>query len=273
MITGSTRCAAVIGDPVRHSRSPQIHNAAFAALDLDWVYLALPVPAGQGAAAVDAMRVLGLDGLNVTMPHKEVVAGAVDRCTPAAAALGAVNCVFRDGEDLVGDNTDGVGFVRALEADSGTSIVGASIVVFGAGAAARAVIDAAARRGAERVMVVNRTRSSAERAADLHPAALVGSPDDVLNADVIVNATSVGMDGGPAPCSAPFDVDLIRSHHIVADVVYSPAVTTLLAAAADRGATCVNGLGMLVHQAAISFEHWTGRAAPLDVMRAAASDL
>ncbi|MEZ5408763.1 MAG: hypothetical protein R2761_12110 [Acidimicrobiales bacterium] len=123
--TGSTRLAAVIGDPVRHSLSPTIHNAAFAALGLDWVYVALPVAAGRGGEAVAAMRVLGIDGLSVTMPHKAAVAAAVDRRTAVAERLGVVNCVFTDGDELVGDSTDGDGFVRSLAHDNGLSLTGA----------------------------------------------------------------------------------------------------------------------------------------------------
>jgi len=117
--TAATHVAAVIGDPVRHSLSPTILNAAFRDLGLDWVYLAFEVPDGKAPEALDAMRVLGLDGLSVTMPHKTATAAAVDRLSPDAAALGAVNCVVRRGDELVGENTDGVGFLAALVADTG----------------------------------------------------------------------------------------------------------------------------------------------------------
>ena len=139
MISGRTRVAAVIGDPVRHSLSPAIHNAAFRALDLDWVYLALHVRAGDAAAAVTGMRALGIDGMNVTMPHKSDVAAAVDRLSPTAEALGAVNTVHRVGNDLVGESTDGDGFVNALRLDEGVDPAGRRFLVVGAGGAARAV--------------------------------------------------------------------------------------------------------------------------------------
>ncbi len=265
-ISGITRIAAVIGDPVRHSRSPQIHNAAFRHLGLDWVYLALPVSAGRGAAAVAAMRTLGIDGLSVTMPHKADVAAAVDRRTPAVEALGACNCVYRDGDVLVGDNTDGLGFIRSLEAEAGFSLDGATIAVVGAGGAARSIIDAAARNGAARVLVINRTPAGAERAAAIHPSVSVAEVTDLAAADIIVNATSVGMAGGPAPDQLPFPAEFIQPHHLVADIVYQPERTPLLVEAEARGAATIGGLGMLVHQAAVAFEHWTGQPAPIEVM-------
>ena len=160
--TGSTRVAGVIGDPVRHSLSPALHNAAFSALGLDWTYLAFEVPSGQGADAVAAMRVLGIDGLSVTMPHKDTVAAAVDELSPAAALLGAVNCVRRDGDRLIGENTDGAGFLRSLRTQAGVDPAGLHTVVLGAGGAARAVIVALAADGAL-VTVVNRSPDAAAR--------------------------------------------------------------------------------------------------------------
>ena len=268
-ITGATKLAAVIGDPVRHSLSPQIHNAGFDALGLDWRFLAFPVAAGGALAALDAMRSLSIEGYSVTMPHKEAVAGHVDKLMPAAAALASVNCVRRDGDLLVGDSTDGIGFVRALEADIGRSIGGATVGVIGAGGAARSIIDAVARAGATRIVVVNRTPEAAERAAALSPVAKVGTAADVQPLDIVVNTTSVGMTGGPAPLDSPIGPELLRAEHIVADIVYQPRLTPLLAAAAEVGSTVVGGVGMLIHQAAVAFEWWTGHVAPLDSMAAA----
>jgi shikimate dehydrogenase len=257
---------AVIGDPVRHSLSPAIHNAAFEAAGLDLVYVALPVPAGRGAEAVGAVRLLDLVGLSVTMPHKAAVAAAVDRCTAAADRLGAVNCVFRDGVDLVGDNTDGPGFVDAFRTEVGHGFSGTVVAVLGAGGAARAVVDAVATDGAAAVLVVNRSPEAGERAADLSPVARTARPADVAGADVIVNATPVGMAGGPDPGGMPLEVQLLGPSHVVCDLVYQPRRTLLLAAAAERGARTVGGVGMLVHQAARAFTAWTGRPAPLEAM-------
>ncbi len=266
-IGGATNVAAVIGSPVRHSLSPAIHNAACAALGLDWAYVAFEVAPGRAGDALTAVRVLGLRGLSVTMPHKHDVAAAVDEIVPAAAALGAVNCVeHRADERLVGHNTDGDGFVDALVAGPG-SRAGQRCVVLGAGGAARAVIDALARHGAGEIVVVNRSADRAAEAASLAGVVgRVGTPADVHDADLVVNATSIGMGSG----ELPLDPGLLRPGQVVADLVYHPLDTALLQAANAAGATPIDGLGMLVHQAARQIRIWTGLDAPVDVMRAAA---
>ncbi len=267
MITARTRVAAVIGSPVQHSLSPAIHNAAFAAAGRDWIYTAFDVAPGQAADALRAMRCLGLAGLSVTMPHKEDVARAVDVLDPTAQALRSVNTVVvGDGGRLCGHSTDGPGFVASLAA-LGIDVAGAHVAVVGAGAAGRAVTHAVAAAGARAVTVVNRTASAAETAAALAGAAgAVGTPADIAAADIVVNATSVGM----ASDDVPFPADLIEPRHIVADLVYHPLRTALLAAAAERGARTADGLGMLVHQAALQQQLWTGALPDVGVMRAAA---
>jgi shikimate dehydrogenase len=266
MITARTSVAGVIGAPVGHSLSPAIHNAAFGALGLDWTFHAFEVAPGDVARALDGVRALGLRGLSVTMPHKEDAAAHVDACSEDAAALGAVNCVVaRDGR-LLGENTDGPGFVDAL-ADESFDPAGTRCVVIGAGGAARAVVLARARAGAHEVGVANRTPSRGEAAAALAgDAGRTVDLDAVTGADLVVNATPIGM----VDDALPLDPQRLGAGQLVADLVYHPAVTPLLAAAADRGARAVNGLGMLVHQAARAFQLWTGEAAPIPVMRAAA---
>jgi shikimate dehydrogenase len=271
-ITGETRVAGVVGWPARHSLSPAIHNAAFSATGLDWVYVAFEVPDGHGAGAVEAMRTLGLGGLSVTMPHKGSVHDAVEDRTPVAADLGAVNCVFRRGDLLVGDNTDGAGFLDALQIDEGVTTAGRRCVVVGAGGAGRAVVRALAGAGAAEVVVVNRSPAPAQRAAVLAGACgRVGGGADVASADLVVNATPIGMDGtGPSDgerASLPLDPGLLHAGQVVVDLIYHPETTPLLSAARERGATAVNGLGMLVHQAAHAFRRWTGEEAPLAQMR------
>ncbi len=269
--TGATRVAAVIGSPVRHSLSPVIYNAAFAALGMDWTYLAFDVASGGGRSAVDAMRALRLGGLSVTMPHKADVAGAVDRLMPEARALNAVNCVTWDSGELVGHNTDGAGLVASLELGEGFSVSGRSCHVVGAGGAARSVVRALAEAGAAEVVVVNRTAPKAAATAELAGAiGRVGQSSDASSADIVINATSVGMAGTPAAHELPVDVSLLHSAQTVVDLVYHPLQTPLLRAAAQVGAHTVGGLGMLVHQAALQFELWTGVAAPLDTMHTAA---
>jgi shikimate dehydrogenase len=266
--TGHTTVAAVIGDPVRHSRSPAIHNAAFAAVGLDWVFVALPTVRGRGADAVAAMATLELGGMSVTMPLKEEVAHALERLSPLAARLDAVNCVAWQDGGLVGHNTDASGFAAAV-AHAGTSLEGATVAVIGAGGAARAAIVGALDAGASGVRIVNRTLGRSEAAAALDPdRCRVGSFDDVAAAEVVVNATPVGMTGTPG---IPVDPGMISAGQVVVDLVYDPVDTALLTSARSSGATVIDGLGMLVHQAADAFRLWTGQEPPVEVMLAAAA--
>jgi shikimate dehydrogenase len=260
----------VIGTPIRHSLSPAIFNAAFAATGLDWAYLAFDVPDGAAPHAMAGMRALGLGGLSVTMPHKAAVAALVDAVAPDAAALDAVNCVVPQDGRLLGENTDGPGFLAAL-AEEGFDVQGARCAVLGAGGAARAVVRALAGAGVSEVVVLNRTLARAEAAAALaRPIGRLGMPVDVATADLLVNATSIGMAGTAGAGHVPLDPGLIGSAHLVVDLVYEPAQTPLLAAAEQQGAVVMGGLGMLVHQAALAFTRWTGVEAPIDAMRAAA---
>ncbi|MGH9227684.1 MAG: shikimate dehydrogenase [Acidimicrobiales bacterium] len=274
-VTGSTHLAALVGSPVRHSLSPAILNAAFAAVDADWVFLVFDVPPGRGAQAIAAARELGIGGLSVTMPHKAAAHDAVDERTPVASALGAVNCVCWLGDRLVGESTDGAGFVDALRMDEGVDPAGLRCVVVGAGGAGRAVALALGEAGAADVAIVNRSPEPATRAAILAgERGRVGTPADVAGADLVVNATPLGMgvvtaaDGTPEPL--PVDPASLRAGQVVVDLIYHPATTPLLGAARDRGAVAVNGLGMLIHQAAHAFRRWTGEDPPLEAMSAAA---
>lgn len=270
-LTAATRVAGVIGDPVRHSASPALHNAAYAALGLDYVYVAFPVPTGRGGDAVRAIPVLGLAGLNVTMPHKADAARACDALSPDALALGAVNTVVtRPDGTLFGDSTDGEGFLRALRED-GVDPSARSVLVLGSGGAARAVVLVLGRAGS-RVVVAARRVDAAREAATLAPGAEARSFEDldvcVAAVDVVVNATPLGMHGE----TPPFDPAALAGRHAVVDLLYHPARTPLLLEAEARGVQVVaNGLGMLVHQAALAFRFMTGRDAPLDAMRAAVS--
>jgi shikimate dehydrogenase len=275
-ISGSTQVAAVIGMPAKHSLSPTILNAAFEAAGLDWRFVVFEVAAERGSQAVEAMRTLGLGGLSVTMPHKGAAFAAVDDRTPVAEALGAVNCVFWDGDRLVGDSTDGPGFVDSLRVDHAVEVEGRRCLVVGAGGAGRALAWALGRAGAAEVVVVNRSPAPAERAAALAgPVGRVGTADDVGKAELVVNATSLGMGGRDVVDPAlPVDPEALHGGQVVADIVYYPTLTPLLTAAAERGAQTVTGVGMLVHQAAHAFRRWTGEAPSIEAMtRAALSEL
>jgi len=267
----NTRLAAVIGFPVRHSVSPAMHNAAFEELGLDWAYVAFEVAPNWVAAAFAGARAMRFGGLSVTIPHKAAALVAVDDATPAAREIGAVNTVVpRDDGSLLGDNTDGSGFLASLT-EEGFDPTGRICAVVGAGGAARAVVHALAGAGAAEVVVVNRTQERAESAAALAGAAgRVGGDPDLERADLVVNATPLGL-AGTDPDALPIDVRLVGPGQFVVDLVPNPAVTPLMRAARDRGAQVAGGLGMLVHQGASAFELWTGRPAPIDVMRAAAA--
>ncbi|MGA2932436.1 MAG: shikimate dehydrogenase [Acidimicrobiales bacterium] len=273
----------VIGSPVARSLSPVLHNAAFAALGLadGWRSFAFEIAPGQVAGALEAMRRAGITGLSVTMPHKADVAALVDECSDVARRLGAVNCVVNRDGSLFGTNTDGEGFVSSLARGAAFDPQGRRCVVVGAGGAARAVVLALAVGGAARVAVVNRTPERAYEAADL--AGAVGSvvpltegsiAEAVVEADLVVNATPVGMAGVAARSGGPgvwlVPPDLLGPGQVAADLVYAPRVTPWLAEAAASGATALDGLGMLVHQAAAQLVLWTGVEPPVEVMWQAA---
>jgi shikimate dehydrogenase len=256
----------LLGDPVAHSRSPAMQNAAFAALGLDWVFVAFPAPAGHGRAAVRAILDLGIAGLNVTMPYKADAAAACDELSPAAERLGAVNTIVADPEAgrLAGHTTDGDGLLRAL-ADEGVDPAGVRCLVLGAGGAARAIAHALGGVGASVTVAARRLEAGREAAALAGGNAVELADAPVEDSDVLINATPVGMHGEPPP----IDTTRLRPDQFVYDTVY-PGETPLLAAARERGLACAGGIGMLVHQGALAFRLWTGRDAPLDVMRAAA---
>jgi len=272
-VGAGTRLSGVIGDPIAHSLSPLLHNAAYRAMDLDWVSLAFQVRRGQGAAAVAACKTLRLGGLSVTMPLKAEVAAAADELTPVAARLGAVNClaIGPDGQ-VVGDSTDGDGFLASCRIDLDVDPAGRRCVVVGAGGAARAVIDALAQAGAAEVVVVGRNPARLERAAALAGAVgRVGTIGDIAHADLVVQATPVGMAGAGGPDPLPFDPATLHQGQVLVDLIYHPLRTPLLQLAAQRGVRTANGLGMLVHQAAAAVERWTGLVAPVAAMAAAAA--
>ena len=269
--TGTTRVAGVIGNPISHSLSPVLLNAAFAEAGLDWTYAAFAVADGAAGDAVGAMRALDLGGLSVTMPHKAAVIPHLDELSPTAQRLGAVNCIAWESSRLVGHSTDGAGLVDALRLDEGIEIEGRRCAVVGAGGAARAAVAGLADAGAAEVVVVNRTYERAEAASALAQGrGRAGETRDLAEAEVIVQATSVGM-GSTNGADVPFDADLLSAGQVLIDMVYEPAVTPLIAAARDRGVRTVGGVGMLVHQAAHAFVRWTGESAPVEAMTAAAN--
>jgi shikimate dehydrogenase len=264
----STQVAGVIGDPVGHSLSPVLHNAAFNGLGLDWVYVALAVPAGQVLAALAGVRAMGIRGLSVTMPHKSDVAAGCEVVTPVVERLGVANTVVNHDGRLLADNTDGAGLIDCLRLDQGFDPLGTRAVVLGTGGAARAAALALDGAGAAEIVVVGRKVDAAAGVVSLcGSAARVGlGSEEIDRADLVVNATPVGM--AHLAGKLPLDLEPARlgPGQLVLDMVYAPPVTPLIAAARRQGARSCNGTGMLLHQAGRQFSLWTGMAPPLALM-------
>ena len=267
----------VFGFPVAENPTCVMQNAAFEAQGLQWRYLTIEVKPAGLADAVRGLRVMGFQGINLTIPHKVAIMPLLDEISPDAALIGAVNTVRRVGERLIGENTDGKGFLRGVREGVGLEPRGKSIVVLGAGGAARAITVELALAGAAKLIVVNRSVERGQALVD-HLNARTQTPahfsawtetyriDPTI--DVWVNATSIGL--YPDLESTP-DVDLAaaRSDLLVCDVIPNPPDTRLLQAARERGMPTLNGLSMLVYQGTLGFEMWTGQPAPEAVMKAA----
>ncbi|MDH5795825.1 MAG: shikimate dehydrogenase [Candidatus Bathyarchaeota archaeon] len=278
-ISGRTRVCGLIGDPVEHSLSPSIQNAAFRSLGLDYVYVVLRVSKESLEDAILGMRGLGFRGLNVTMPHKIDVIRHLDELDETARNVGSVNTILNRNGLLIGYTTDGIGALRALR-HNGVDPSGKKIVLLGAGGASRSVSFTLAKEASE-IIILNRTVEKAERLANdltflLGDEAKVraeGLSDgnlrkESMDADILVNATSIGMH--PKEEETPVDRHFLRSKLVVFDLVYEPFETRLLREAREVGARTLDGLTMLVHQGAASFEIWTGVSAPIEVLMKAA---
>lgn len=263
--------AVVLGWPLEHTLSPEIQNAAFDALDLEWTYDAWPTPPRRLGRTVKRIRDNPqLMGANVTMPHKEAIVRFLDDTSGDARAIGAVNTVQKLGPRLVGHNTDVDGFREFLTGDAGYDASGKRALVLGAGGAARAIVRALDELGAAHISIAARKARPAALVAGLAGSrAAVIAWDDAASVagacDVVVNATPLGMDDSNPLPSAAFHED-----QVVVDLVYRPPETPLMAAARAAGAVAWGGLGMLIHQAAASFRIWTGKDPPLEAMSAAA---
>ena len=278
-ISARTRIVGIIGDPVVHSLSPAMHNAAFAAEGLDMAYVPLPVAPERLAAAVGGLPALGFRGVNVTMPHKAAVLPLLDWVADDARAIEAVNTIVVERDRLHGYNTDVDGFVAALREVVPEPLAGAAGLVLGSGGVARAAVLGLTRLGVSRCAIVARTPARGEELVRLLQPLAGGTRFTVLaldeleaaavrEADILVNATPLGMD--EALKVPRVLVDNILRDHIVYDVVYGQRPTMPLERARTLGARAIDGLAMLVCQAALAFELWAGRPAPLEVMRSAA---
>ncbi len=272
-ITGRTRLAGVLGDPVEHSRSPRLHNHWLARYGIDGIYMPLRVTPASFAAALAGLGAAGFVGLNVTLPHKEAAFRLVDRRDRSAERSGAVNTIVYDKQQAIGSNTDGEGFIANLEAHDVQPA--GRVLLLGAGGAARAVAASLLDRGCT-VTITNRDGVRSERLrADLPQLSAI--PWDTRStalgdADLLVNTTSVGLQD---PFSSPIELSKAPPTLVVADIIYTPRQTLLLRHAAERGLRSVGGLGMLLHQARPGFRAWFGVDPAVDpaLEAATASDL
>jgi shikimate dehydrogenase len=263
-----------LGQPVAGNPTQYMMEQAFAAAGLDWRYLTCEVPPDKLDDAMRGLRALGFKGANFTIPHKVAVIEHLDSLSPAAELMGAVNCMNRVDGKLIGENTDGKGFFQSLREVCNPA--GMQIEILGAGGAARAIAVELALNGAGHITIVNRVAERGQALADLLCQRTSAKADFVqlagehrvsADAAVFINATSIGL--GDANARVPVAADSLRPELIVADVIFNPPQTWLVRTAADRGCRTVDGLGMLVNQAVISFRIWTGQSPDANVMREA----
>lgn len=276
LISGTTRVCGIIGDPIGHSMSPAIHNAAFDKMGIDYLYVPFRVKKEALSKAIAGMRALNIRGLSVTIPHKVAVIPFLDELDPLAERIGAVNTIVNDDGVLRGYNTDATGFLQTL-LERGVEPEGKNVVILGAGGASRAISFILAERGAH-LVILNRlleldwAEELASRISQIFTKeveALELNEENLVKvlekADIVVNATSVGM--SPNIGETPVSPDLLKPSLIVFDIVYNPIKTRLLKEAEAAGAKTIGGLDMLVWQGALAFEKWTGLKAPVKLMR------
>jgi len=276
VISGQTKLCGLIGDPVEHTMSPVMHNAAFSEIGLDFLYVPFRVKKEVLGKAIDGMKALNIRGLNVTIPHKVDVIRFLDEIDSLAEKIGAVNTIVNDDGVLKGYNTDGFGFLEAL-LEKGIDPAGKDVSILGAGGASRAISFTLAERGANLVILnrlleldwakelagmISKVFNREVEALELNRENLAGALD---KADILVNATSVGMT--PDIDQTPVDAHLLKPSKFVFDIVYNPIKTKLLREAEEAGAKTIGGLDMLVWQGALAFEKWTGQKAPVELMR------
>jgi len=277
-ITGHTDVYGIIADPIRHSISPMMHNTAFEALGIDGVYVAFETPEERFEEGVRGLKALGIRGFNVSMPYKRAVMEYLNALSPAAKLCQAVNTVVREADGTyTGHLTDGTGFIRSLQ-EFGFNIRGKKIVLLGKGGAATAISVQAALDGAGEIAIFNRSdaeenaklirehtdcRAEAYRTHDLEMLRI-----KLAEADLLVNATNVGMGALAGQCLIP-DASYLRPELYVADIIYNPKETALLAMAKTAGCRTLNGLGMLLYQGAEAFRLWTGQEMPVELVKQA----
>ncbi|RAL25817.1 shikimate dehydrogenase [Thermoflavimicrobium daqui] len=271
-ITSQTGAMGLIGHPVAHSKSPDMMNRACQYLGLPYVYLAYDIDPEKLEQAVNGMKSLKFRGFNVTIPYKVEVINFLDELDDSAKEIGAVNTVVQDAGKWVGHNTDGVGYLRSLVEEIPLKLSEQKVVMLGAGGAARAVGYALATAGVRKISIANRTVQKADQLAkhlsrwtSTEALALSHANQSIQEATLLINTTSIGMH--PNTSQAPIPKSWLHENLVVSDLIYHPKETELLQTAKQLGAQVHNGLGMLVHQAAIAFELWLGKAAPIQLMK------
>ncbi|WP_246940560.1 shikimate dehydrogenase [Bacillus pinisoli] len=262
----------VIGDPIGQSMSPDMHNTAFQSLGLQAVYKAFHVTPERLQSAIEGVRGLGIAGLNVTIPHKISVMKYLDEIDPLASKIGAVNTIVNKNGKLTGYNTDGIGYVNSLkEVLIDKKLENCSILLIGAGGAARAIYFSLLEEGVARLDLANRTVEKAEalvneQLSSQSRALSLAEAEGVINTyDILINTTSIGM--YPNLEEIPISLENVNENTIVSDIIYNPMQTKWLKEANDKGAITHNGLGMFVFQGAIAFEKWTGIYPDIDIMK------
>ncbi len=277
-ITAKTKIVGIFGHPVHHSLSPIMHNAAFESLGLDYQYFAFEVAPEMLRRAVEGLRALQLAGVNVTVPYKEKVIRYVDQLSPEARLIGAVNTIEHREGQLIGHNTDGLGFIQAFQETFKSSVAGKRVLFLGAGGASRAVAMQLVSQGVSEVIIVNRTYARARRLVKSILENFPGASALAIRlqteslakigarADILINATTTGWMSDNPQAIAPI---AFKSSMLVCDLTYNPPTPPFLKMASHAGCKTMNGVGMLLHQGALAFRIWTGQEAPLSVMRAA----
>ncbi|MUT66282.1 shikimate dehydrogenase [Paenibacillus sp. NEAU-GSW1] len=271
-IDSHTVLYGVIGDPIRHSRSPIMMNRAFRETGVNGVYAAYHITADKLGDFIAGVKAMGMRGVNVTIPHKLDIMKYLDEIDAGAAAIGAVNTIVNDNGRLTGYNTDGIGYVRSLKEEADPNIAGKRIVVIGAGGASRGIVYALTGENPASITIANRTEDRARELAlafadkaELRAVTFDGLQEACLEADIVINTTSVGMH--PNTDASPVDASWLKPGAVASDLIYNPLKTKFLLEAEKSGCRSHGGLGMFIYQGAYAFEYWTGQAAPVAAMR------
>jgi shikimate dehydrogenase len=276
-ISGRTKPIAILGNPIAHTLSPLMHNYFFQTLGLDYIYIPLKVEEKELGSAVQGLWSLGFLGANITIPFKERIMDFLVEISEEARLIGAVNTIARNSHGFRGENTDGRGFLRFLQAEQDWHPLGKQALILGAGGSARALGTVLALEGITKITIVNRTISKARIIAE-NIVSQIGTPVEVVSwedkelkkavyhADIIINTTPLGMNPNREE-KPPLNTQWLEGGQLVVDLIYNPLTTLFLSQAKSRGCETLNGLGMLIHQGALSFEYWTGQKPPLEGVR------